>query len=223
MLQTLTLSFAECELKFSKDGAGFTAYAAVFNGSDTHGDTILKGAFAEDLARLSRPLGLLYEHKTLIGKWTALAEDDRGLFGTAELTPGHSIAQDVYALMKHGALDGTSIGFRVPQGGATQKSTGGRVLSKINLDHIAVVRSPSDREARIMEVKSRIEEASSLRDVEEFLRDSGYSKSTALTLLSRIKTLVLSDSALGGDEITEIKARLLTLAQKPESMLEHLT
>lgn len=215
------VSFAECEIKLSRNAGRFQGYASVFGGVDSYGDTIEKGAFASTLDGRKRMPLMLFGHNPgrVIGKWLNLSEDSKGLTGEGEFTPNHTDAQNAYASMKHGAIDGLSIGFRIPKGGAEDKKEGGRIIRSIDLVEISVVTMPADDSARVVAVKEQLEAIASLRDVEAYLRDSGLSRSSAQTLLSRIKALVLSDSGEGVDETSEIKSRLLKLAQKPESIL----
>src|SRR5690606_18368072 len=108
----------------------------------------------------------------VIGKWLKAVEDEHGLYVEGELTPGHSVASDVYALMKHGAVTGLSIGYRIPAGGS-EKSGDVRLLKQIDLVEISVVESPADLNALIGDVKSSISGAESLKDIEALLRDAG--------------------------------------------------
>ena len=124
-----------------------------------------------------------------IGKWLELSEDDTGLYAVGELTPGNSIATNIHASMKHGAISGLSIGFRIPAGGAEEIETGGRRISKINLEEISVVGFPADADARISIVKSEIEAIKSIRDCETLLRDAGFSRSMARALISQLRPL----------------------------------
>src|SRR5690606_17906575 len=125
----------------------------------------------------------------VIGKWTKAVEDDHGLYVEGELTPGHSVAEDVYASMKHGAVTGLSIGFRIPPGGSAKEGKL-RQLKRIDLIEISVVESPADLAAQIGNVKSFLDEAESLKEIESLLRDAaGFTRADACALVSRIKSL----------------------------------
>ena len=215
MLHKFDLSLADCEIKVAKDNGTFEGYASVFGGNDSYNDTIEKGAFASTLDGRKRMPLMLYGHNPgrVIGKWLHLAEDSKGLHAKGEFTPGHSDAMNAYASMKHGAIDGLSIGFRIPDGGADKKEDGGRIIKTIDLVEISVVTMPADDAARIEIVKEDLEAIASMRDAELFLRDSGYSRATAQTLLSRVRSIVLSDSAPeDADEVKEMKRKLMQLA-----------
>jgi len=128
----------------------------------------------------------------VIGKWTEIREDEHGLYVKGELTPGHSVAQDVQASLKHGAIDGLSIGFYPSK--YKEDEEGKRTLQEIDLVEISVVEEPADLNARITNVKAAIEQAETLKEIEEVLKDSGLSKAAATTLISRVKSLTQSDS-----------------------------
>jgi HK97 family phage prohead protease len=193
------LDFDAVEIKLKDESKGiFEGYASVFDGVDSYGDTIVRGAYKKTLENRQRLPQMLYNHDRnwIIGKWVEMSEDSKGLYVKGELTPGHSISSDVYASMKHGTLDGMSIGYRVPKGGM-EETDDVRVLKQIDLIEVSVVTTPADDHARIQldSVKSRFERIVTIRDVEDFLRDEGnFSKAAAQAFISRLKG-VLSESA----------------------------
>lgn len=194
-MELKTLTVEAVEFKFDDARRGFFAgYASKFNGVDSYGDTILPGAYAQTLSNRQRPIQMRWNHfGPVIGKWTKAVEDDHGLYVEGELTPGHSVADDVYALMKHGAVNGLSIGFRIPPGGSA-KDGKLRQLKRIDLVEISVVEEPADLGARIGDVKSAIGDIESLKQAEAFLRDGcGLSWTAATALVSQIKSVALRD------------------------------
>ena len=214
MLQKISTPLESCNIKFSSAGAikegQFTGYGAVFGGIDAYNDTIAKGAFLESISSRNPLMLSGHSQNNVIGKWLSLAEDDTGLVVRGEFTPGHTVASDVRASMLHGAIDGLSIGFRIPKGGAKiDPDTDNRLISKIDLIEISVVSMPADADARITGVKSEIETISSIRDAELFLRDSGnFSRSMATAFVSHIKHIAQRDS-VNVDEIAELKTQLI--------------
>ena len=195
MLNRHDTPLQNCNLKFNQaeNERQFEGYASVFGGVDSFGDTIVKGAFAEGLEKMKRKPLMLYGHSShnVIGKWVDLAEDDTGLFVKGELTPGNSLANDVYASMKHGAIDGISIGFRIAANGAEEREDGGRTITKIDLVEVSVVGFPADDSARVHQVKMSDEIAgiTSIRDAERFLRDAGLPISMAKAFISQCRPL----------------------------------
>ena len=214
------LALESVELKLAKNGM-FSGYASVFHGVDAVGDMILPGAYSETLNNRQRPVRMFYNHSAAwpIGKWTKIEEDGNGLLVSGELTPRHSIAEDVKAAMMHGTLDGLSIGFRIPSGGS-EKDKGGKVrkLKRIDLVEISVVTNPADPNARIdpESIKSAIDEIATIEELEDFLRDAGgLSRAGAKSLIAQTKTILARD-ARGTEEVEAVKA---IMAMKwPESL-----
>ena len=91
--------------------------------------------------------------------------------------------------MAHGAVTGLSIGFRIPPGGS-EKDGKLRKLKRIDLIEISVVEQPADLGAQIGSVKSYLDEAESLKEIESLLREAaGFTRADACALVSRIKSL----------------------------------
>ncbi|TCT04185.1 hypothetical protein EDC22_11661 [Tepidamorphus gemmatus] len=156
-----------CERKFaparfddlSADGV-FCGCASIFGAADLGGDLVEPGAFAGSLARRGAAgVKLLFQHDPAepIGVWDEIVEDARGLRVRGRLMPEVARAREVLALMRAGALDGLSIGFR-PVKARTDPRTGIRRLIEVDLWEISIVTFPMLPEARIGEVK-RLEQA----------------------------------------------------------------
>lgn len=198
-----TLSLSDVQLK--ADGGSFEGYASVFGGVDTYGDTIIKGAFASTLRANGKPkMFFNHEWRLPIGKFTAVKEDDHGLFVKGELTPGLSLSEDVGAALRHGTLDGLSIGGFIKAEDYEATETG-RVIRKWSvLTEISPVAFPADRSARIdlSTVKSELDAIESVRDFERFLRDAGdFSNGLVDALMARARVV------FGGErQATEAKA-----------------
>lgn len=187
--------FDRLSVKFDDARPGFfSGYASVFGLVDSYGDTIAPGAYSKTLQNRDRPIQLRWNHYGgVVGKWLTLREDEKGLYVEGELTPGHSVAQDAYALMKHGAVNGLSIGYRPIE--AEQKDDGTRLLKQIDLVEISIVETPADAAALIGDVKSAIDGAVSLKEIEALLRDAGgFSRADACALVARIKSIGQSES-----------------------------
>lgn len=188
-METKQLSLAQTEIKFNGAAFAFSGYASVFGGVDSYGDTIEPGAYKNTLENRQRPVRMRWNHYgDIIGKWMTIREDEKGLFVEGELTPGHSKANDVFASMKHGAVDGLSIGYRIKA--FDQLNENRRLLKEIDLIEISVVEEPADWSARISDVKSVLEKADSLKEIESLLRDvGGFSRVDAKHLVSKINSL----------------------------------
>lgn len=160
-------------------------YASVFNTApDSYGDVIAPGAYAKTLTALGkagRSLPLRYEHYDVVGKWVDLREDRQGLVVKGELTPGHSIAENVAASLRHGAVTGLSIGYRAIR--ASRDAKGIRTLEEIDLAEVSIVANPAQTEARISAAKAagRIH---SVRDFEKWLCGLGFSRNASREIAS---------------------------------------
>jgi HK97 family phage prohead protease len=184
------LDLAATNFKFSSEGAlTFKGYASVFGGIDSHGDTIQKGAYQNTLENRERPILLRWNHEgPVIGKYTNIYEDDYGLYVEGELSKGHSVADDVSALMKHGSISGLSIGYSIID--SEPLSTGGKLLKEIYLKEISVVEEPSDNSARITDVKSALKEVTEFKQIEAILRDKfGLSRQESTAIVSAVNSL----------------------------------
>jgi len=206
-METKQLPLCGAQLKFDDNRPGFfSGYASAFNSVDSYGDTVLPGAYKKTLKGRERPVRLRWNHyHGVIGKWLDLREDSVGLYVEGELTPGHSLAQDVYASLKHGAVDGLSIGYRPIQ--FRELGTGQRELKEIELFEISIVEEPADLGARIGAVKSALDDANSLKEIEAILRDAGrFSRGDATALVARVKALARGERDAEQKQAQDLRA-----------------
>jgi len=192
-IQACNLKFGPVGVPNAEDDRIFEGYASVFGGVDAFGDTILKGAFSDSLENMKRRPLMLYGHSSsnVVGKWIEILEDEIGLYCRGEFTPNHTLANDVYSSAKHGAIDGLSIGFRIPEGGSEELENGGRRITKVDLVEISIVGFPADDAARVsaIKMKDEINGISTIRDAERFLRDAGLPVSMAKAFISQCRPL----------------------------------
>ncbi|MEL6284207.1 MAG: HK97 family phage prohead protease [Pseudomonadota bacterium] len=122
-------------------------YAALFNIADQSGDVIAPGAFLNSLAGRETPVKMLWQHDPAkpIGVWEKLVEDDRGLRAEGRLCLDCQAGAEAAALLKAGALDGLSIGYRVVQ---AEQTDAGRRLTEVDLWEISLVTFPMSEAAR---------------------------------------------------------------------------
>ena len=113
------------EQKFCRFDAALTVdeawmiegYASRFGTPDKGGDTVVPGAFAASLRRLAdegRQVKMLWQHDPAqpIGVWTEVREDASGLYVQGHLLESVPRAREAAALIRAGAIDGLSIGYR---------------------------------------------------------------------------------------------------------------
>ena len=220
MLLKKTLSLSAVDLKMDGDTGRFKGYASVFGGVDSYGDTIVKGAFESTLRKNGKPR-MFYNHQwdMPVGKWLVAKEDDHGLYVEGELTPSLRLAEDVRAAMKHGTIDGLSIGGYIERGDYDETESGRVIRKWSSLVEVSPVVFPADGAARADatdmkggEVLQIIEHLDTVRDFESFLRDAGgLSKGAAMALTARAKQILVQGEPDPGD--AEVKA-LAELAQR---------
>lgn len=191
-IQYKTIAVNDIDLKMDGTSRKFRGYASTFNGVDSYGDTILPGAFAKALQDAMPKMFFGHKWDLPIGKWLTAVEDEKGLLVEGELTEGNPQSDAVLAALRHGTVDGLSIGFRLNKDDYEEKEAGGRLIKSISrLFEISVVSFPADGAARIAEVRSEdIEDIKTIRDLESFLRDAGgFSKTAAATLIAKAKAI----------------------------------
>lgn len=216
-MERKTLPLNSVQLKMADDESGtFTGYASTFGNVDSYGDTIEPGAFKATLKANPNPK-MFFNHDSYfsppIGKWVELVEDDVGLFVRGQLTPGLTLANDIHAAMKHGTIDGISIGFRVSGEDYEQLDNGGRrYLSITELVEASVVTFPADKFARVDldSVKSAIKAGGTLTDLERYLCEAGqFSRSASRFFVHEIReraksTLREAEEARSTDELNAV-------------------
>lgn len=151
----------------------FFGYGSIFNNTDLGNDVVVNGAFTKSLARTGpKGVKLLYQHKSdmPIGVFEEIEEDGKGLKVKGRLALGTQAGREAYELMKMGALDGLSIGFRVsPKGQEYDGRSKKRFIKEVDLMEISLVTFPMNPKARVRSVKG---EEVSIREWENGMRDA---------------------------------------------------
>ena len=225
MLLRKHLSLSDVSLKMVGEAGGFTGYASVWGNVDSDGDIMVRGAFDYTLRNHSKPK-MFFNHdwsSIPVGKWTKVSEDEHGLLVEGEFTPGLAAADAVRAAMKHGTIDGLSVGGLVKSTDAEMTADGKRLIRRwTRLIEISPVVFPANDAARVdgesvkgADILEAIEEAGTVREIEQLLRDAaGLSNRAATALVARVKSLaVLRDAAAPEDEaIRSLAERINRLA-----------
>lgn len=149
--------FAGADLSGVETDGSFSGYASLFDTVDMGRDAVARGAFAKSLRnRGAHSVRMLFQHdpNQPIGRWLELREDARGLFVRGRLTRGVARADEVLRLMRAGALDGLSIGFRTVRA-RKDAASGVRRIVEADLWEISVVTFPMLPGARVERVKAR--------------------------------------------------------------------
>lgn len=157
----------------SKEYGLFEGYGSVFGNKDLGNDVIEKGAFAKSIKRrTNKGVKLLYQHKSdmPIGVFDEIREDDHGLVVKGRLALKTQAGAEAYELLKMGALDGLSIGFRVnPSEVSYDKRNNKRIIKEVDLMEVSLVTFPMNPQATVRSVKG---EQYSIREWEKGLRDA---------------------------------------------------
>jgi HK97 family phage prohead protease len=185
-----------------EDGT-FEGYASVFGGRpDSYGDIITAGAFGETIKKGGRNrngIVMLWYHdvKQPIGIWKMIVQDEKGLKVIGQLNLDVQRAKEIYSLMKQGAIKGLSIGWdwirdnkgKIAEGSYEWKDESQRIrlLKNVELWEISPVTFPAKVNANIMKVKS-VTDATTERELEEALRESGLSKTEAQYMVKLSKS-----------------------------------
>lgn len=211
----LTTTHPPLEAKFTPvalDDVGsdgmIEGYASLFGKTDLARDVMMPGAFRASLAvRGARAVKMLFQHdpKEIVGVWLDIAEDARGLHVRGRILPDIRRGAELLTLLREGALDGLSIGFRTVEG-RTDARSGLRRLHSVELWEISLVTFPMLPAARVAGVKAR---HPTTREFERWLtRDAGFTRSQAKAVISHGFR-----AALGGREARDAgrdrQARLL--------------
>ena len=130
-------------------------YASLFGEIDQARDMVMRGAFADTLAaRGLRRIPMLFQHDPSepVGIWLELREDHRGLFARGRLIPDVTRGRELLSLLRAGAIDGLSIGFRTAKARIDPR-TRIRRLYAVDLWEVSIVTFPMLTGARVRSVK----------------------------------------------------------------------
>jgi hypothetical protein len=141
----------------------------------------MPGAFTQSLVdskRKGTTVKMLWQHDSdqPIGVWDDMAEDNKGLYVKGHLlTDVSPRAAEAYGLLKAGALDGLSIGYRVVEAAPHPDKQGMLALKKLRPErgqhrHLRRERARAGRGVKHILAAG---EVPTVREFEEFLRDAG--------------------------------------------------
>lgn len=151
-MKTLTTPL---ELKSLDEQGRFAGYASLFGNIDNQKDVMERGAFSATLREKGTDIKLLWQHQMdePIGHIERLFEDDKGLYIEGRLLLSVQRGREAYDLIKAGALEGLSIGYR-PDVYRLDPQTGVRHIIQVDLFEVSLVTFPANEAAGITVVKS---------------------------------------------------------------------
>ena len=161
----------------------FEGYASTFNNVDHGDDIVIRGAFSNSLAKNSQ-VPILWQHQMseVIGISVQLYEDDKGLFIKGNLPKDDTLVSGrIIPQMKVGSIKEMSIGFFTKN--YDRAKDGIRLLKEIDLFEVSLVTKAMNSQALVTGFKS----FETLRDIEQTLKNNGFSNNEAKTLISKIK------------------------------------
>jgi HK97 family phage prohead protease len=183
------------------DDGVIEGYGSVFGNVDSYNEIVMPGAFTQSLVdarRKGQSIKMLWQHDSRqpIGIWEDLAEDSKGLWCKGRLligdgtpaNPGVQAAREAHVMLKAGALDGLSIGYRTIDADPHPTKPGIINLKTLGLREVSVVTFQANDRARVESVKHLLAagQLPSVREFEEFLRDAGgFSKTLAAAIASK--------------------------------------
>jgi hypothetical protein len=148
----------------------FEGYASLFGVADSAGDVVAPGAFSRSLRDIGR-IRLLYQHAASepIGVWEEMREDKTGLYVRGRILTDLERGRDVLALLREGALDGLSIGFRTLRA-RRNAITKQRTLLEVELWEVSVVTFPLLIGSHVTAIGKKSEAASAIREAARVFR-----------------------------------------------------
>lgn len=138
----------------------FSGRASVYGVLDLQNDMVMPGAFTKSLQENGNTVKVLVQHdpNQVVGL-AELADGPDGLHvKNGQLALELNDAQQVYIRLKNKLIDGISIGYETPEGGA-KFVKGVRELHQLKLHEISLVTFPACPPARVTDVKLVTENA----------------------------------------------------------------
>jgi len=213
-----------------KEDGTFSGYGSISDSEpDAYRDIISKGAFRQtllDRGRNKTGIPMLWQHRSdmLPGIWRSMIEDDIGLKVEGQLALATVLGKDVYEIMRLGAELGTfqlgmSIGYDAVEV-EYDKENRTRTIKRLNLWELSLVTHPAKLGAGVDSVKN-IEDAKTIREIEDALRESGHTKTEAQYMIKAIKqSLRESEAAEAEKKEQEESLRESELVESGLSILE---
>ena len=160
-------------IKTVENDGVFEGYASTVGNVDRGGDVVEAGAFTKSLDQWKsqgRLPKMLWQHdpNKPIGVWEHMVEDAKGLKVRGRILTDITLGKDLHTLLKAGAIDSMSIGYRTIDADYDGPNAQVRRLKELELWEVSLVTFPMNEEAMVTAKHLR-----SKGDVERILRDAG--------------------------------------------------
>lgn len=215
-MNTLLVPMLELKLDAGQPGR-FKGYGSTFGNVDLGKDRCVKGCFARSLAEHAKggtlpAMYFMHDRKEPVGDWLDMKEDSRGLLVEGQVWQGDAeteCSRKSANMLRGTGPKGLSMGYITKRYSFDQK-TGIRDLEDVDLPEVSVVGYGMNPKALVTSMKSLFADGlvPTVRDVEELLRDAGFSAAQAKALLAKGWTGVVREAdpnnQTTGQEIKEL-------------------
>lgn len=186
--------------------------ASVYDVVDEYGDIISHGAYDSVLSSGVLPK-MFFNHLSYnsvpIGIWLKMWSDINGLWIKGRINLELEKGREVYSAIKQGAVDGLSVCIDVSE--FESDDSGHRIITRVvGIPEISICTFPANHDARLTDVKSKLDNTKTLSDYERILRDVGFSKSEATAFVSSLKKSVLLERD-AGNKIDELYSLIMSI------------
>ena len=173
----------DLEHKFARFGDGLSVsedaviegYASLFGQVDQGSDVVQRGAYQsslDGLVKAGQRVKMLWQHDPAqpIGIWDEVREDNRGLWVKGRLLESTQKGREAAELIRAGAMDGLSIGYRTKR--AVKNDKGQRVLTELELWEVSLVTFPMLPSARVAAKGRNPDAEEALRCIADVFNDA---------------------------------------------------
>ncbi len=191
MLNKLEIGVSGFKADQSGESMKFTCYGNVKGNIDHAYDRTMNGAYENSIkshkanGTMPKMFWMHDPYSPPIGKWTDMREDEKGLFMEGEFADTER-GREIYQLMKTGALDSFSIGYKVVKE-SWNGEKGCNDLEEIDLVEVSAVTFACNDQSQLVGIKSKMDDGDlpTKRELEKFLREAGLSRKQAERITSK--------------------------------------
>ena len=190
----------ELRLDPTREPGYIAGYASKFNGIDSYQDTIEPGAY-DNVVRDGPLPKMFFNHGAWdipVGIWKSWKTDEDGLWVEGALNLELQQGRDLYEAIKIGSIDGLSVSIRLASEDFYYDDSDIRHIKNVRkMREISLCTFPADNSARIISYKSAgddLDDITSVRDMEGYLREAGIPISDAKAYISAMKRIIQSEN-----------------------------